>query len=371
MKTLSSFKLLPTKWPLRNKKQKKKKRKTTRESQEQPQQQASVVSNIKGSTSHASQARAPSIPRTAVTTQDRKKMSSVSMRQYSEVGGKQDEAVLEPEGKGDSVGEVKPQLLPEEIHFPEEMHFPDQDQLPPKATHLPGQDQQEALEDGAVDDIPGDTADIHTADSKVGITDFRSAKELLLEVLEHTTEGMDTEKNQSSDLGTVVNYFISEPEDLLCLAAVDDSSLAALSLSSSEPDSFMENQASLLEGCPTPPKYCPNPTLEYEDDTKDIESILESMTSKVLTSTEKLENSGHMGEDRVAAISEGSIRHTPQIHPDPKKLKRRKVNGTYHIPLRRELSAKQQRTRQGNNRKYLGKITQAASILPVTEECSS
>ncbi|XP_061221646.1 uncharacterized protein LOC133218850 [Neopsephotus bourkii] len=206
-------------------------------------------------------------------------MSSVSVRQYSEVGGKQDEAVLEREGKWDSVGEVKPllpseeihladqdQLSPEEIHSPdqnqlspEEIHFPDQDQLPPKETHLPGQDQQEALEDVAVD------------------------------------EGTDNEKNLSSDLATVVNYFVSEPEDLLCLAAVDDASLAALSLPLSEPDIFMENQALMLERCPTSPIYSPDPTLEYKDDTKDIESILESITSKVLTSTEKLEKSGHMG----------------------------------------------------------------------------
>lgn len=48
-------------------------------------------------------------------------------------------------GKWNSVGEVKPQLLPEEIHSP------DQDQLPSKETHLPGQDQQEAVEDVAVD----------------------------------------------------------------------------------------------------------------------------------------------------------------------------------------------------------------------------
>lgn len=109
------------------------------------------------------------------------------------------------------------------------------------------------------------------------------------------TEGTDTEENLSSDLATVVNYFISEPEDLLCLAAVDDASLAALSLSLSEPDLFMENQALVLAKCPTPPKYSPDPTLEYTDDSEDIESILESIPSKVLTSTEKLENSGHMG----------------------------------------------------------------------------
>lgn len=61
-------------------------------------------------------------------------------------------------GKWNSVGEVKPQLLPEEIHSPdqnqlspEEIHSPDQDQLPSKETHLPGQDQQEAVEDVAVD----------------------------------------------------------------------------------------------------------------------------------------------------------------------------------------------------------------------------
>uniref|UniRef100_A0A672UDB6 Uncharacterized protein n=1 Tax=Strigops habroptila TaxID=2489341 RepID=A0A672UDB6_STRHB len=111
-----------------------------------------------------------------VCSPSRKKTSSVSVRQYSEVGGKQDEAVLEPEGnpapphpncvfqvsrklseakhisplvlgRQDSVGEVKPQLLPEEIHLldqdqlsPEEIHLPDQNQLPPEEIHLPDPD---------------------------------------------------------------------------------------------------------------------------------------------------------------------------------------------------------------------------------------
>lgn len=101
--------------------------------------------------------------------------------------------------------------------------------------------------------------------------------------------------NLVSDLAKVATHLTLEPQEVPSLAAVDDVSLAALSLSLPRPEISLDSQSLLLARCPAPFKNCPGPTLGYKGDTQDLDSILGSMASKVhLTSKEKLEALGHM-----------------------------------------------------------------------------